>query len=116
MILNTLTFPIQCWLQILNEVNTFHHINIVIFFYKNILYFQYLCVSVNVKMVINQKSELLFQTVMGLLGIFGNMVSVVVLTSADMKNSFNLLLSCLAIIDILFIILAVLDYSIARGE
>ena len=33
-----------------------------------------------------------------------------------MKNSFNLLLSCLAVIDILFNILAVSDYAFFRGN
>ena len=59
---------------------------------------------------------LLLQTVIGSLGVVGNLVSIVVLTSSEMRNSFNLLLSCLASIDILFIILAVLDYSFARGS
>ena len=53
---------------------------------------------------------------MGVLGILGNIISIVVLTSRDMQNSFNLLLSCLATIDIVFIIIAVLDYSLARGN
>ena len=53
---------------------------------------------------------------MGVLGILGNIISIVVLTSRDMQNSFNLLLSCLATIDIVFIIIAVLDYSLARGS
>ena len=34
----------------------------------------------------------------------------------DMRNSFNLLLIVLAWFDIFFIIIAVLDYSVARGE
>ena len=33
-----------------------------------------------------------------------------------MRNSFNLLLIVLAWFDIFFIIIAVLDYSVARGE
>ena len=33
----------------------------------------------------------------------------------DMRNSFNLLLIVLAWFDIFFIIIAVLDYSVARG-
>ena len=52
----------------------------------------------------------------GSLGVLGNIISIIVLTSTEMRNSFNLLLSCLAFIDILFIIIAVLDYSLARGN
>ena len=36
--------------------------------------------------------------------------------SQDMRNSFNLLLIVLAWFDIFFIIIAVLDYSVARGD
>ena len=56
-----------------------------------------------------------FQTLVGVPGILGNIISIIVLTSKDMKNSFNLLLSCLAVIDILFNILAVSDYAFFRG-
>ena len=52
----------------------------------------------------------------GIPGILGNMISIVVLTSTEMKNSFNLLLSCLAVTDILFNILAISDYAFFRGR
>jgi len=58
--------------------------------------------------------EGVLMTVVGVPGILGNIISIIVLTSKDMKNSFNLLLSCLAVIDILFNILAVSDYAFFR--
>lgn len=57
-----------------------------------------------------------FKTVVGVPGILGNIISIVVLTSSEMKNSFNLLLSCLAVTDILFNILAISDYAFFRGR
>ena len=57
-----------------------------------------------------------FKTIVGVPGILGNIISIFVLTSKDMKNSFNLLLSCLAVIDILFNILAISDYAFFRGN
>ena len=56
------------------------------------------------------------KTLVGVPGILGNIISIVVLTSKDMKNSFNLLLSCLAVIDIIFNILAISDYAFVRGN
>jgi len=58
--------------------------------------------------------EGVLMTVVGIPGILGNIISIVVLTSTEMKNSFNLLLSCLAVTDILFNILAISDYAFFR--
>ena len=50
-----------------------------------------------------------------MIGIVGNILIILVLSTKDMRNSFNLLLIVLAWFDIFFIIIAVLDYSMARG-
>jgi hypothetical protein len=55
------------------------------------------------------------QAVVGFNGIIGNILIILVLSTKDMRNSFNLLLIVIAWFDILFIIIAVLDYSIAGG-
>jgi len=53
-------------------------------------------------------------SVVGVIGIVGNILTILVLSTKDMRNSFNLLLIVLAWFDIFFIIIAVLDYSVAR--
>ena len=57
----------------------------------------------------------MLQVVVALVGLMGNMMSVLVLSRDKMKNSFNCLLIILAMFDTVFIILVALDYSFARG-
>ena len=57
-----------------------------------------------------------FQTCVGTLGILGNLLIILVLSTKQMRNSFNLLLIVLSIFDILFTIIAILDYGMARGR
>ena len=47
-------------------------------------------------------------------GLFGNSFSIYILSSEDMKNSFNHLLIVLACLDNLFLTFCLLDYSMAR--
>ncbi|CAB4067152.1 unnamed protein product [Lepeophtheirus salmonis] len=54
-------------------------------------------------------------TVTGLIGIFGNALSVYILSKPDMYNSFNQLLITLSCLDTGFIFFALLDYSMARA-
>ena len=49
-------------------------------------------------------------------GLVGNLLSILVLSAHQMKNSFNKLLIALAIFDCVFIIFVVLDYSAIRGN
>ena len=57
----------------------------------------------------------MLQVVVAMVGLTGNMLSIMVLSREKMKNSFNCLLIILALFDTLFIILVTLDYSFARG-
>ena len=52
----------------------------------------------------------------GLVGLVGNVLSVVVLSARDMNNSFNKLLIALAVFDSTFIVFVVFDYTVVRGE
>ena len=57
----------------------------------------------------------MLQVVVALVGLMGNMMSVMILSRDKMKNSFNCLLIIIAMFDTVFIILVALDYSFARG-
>ena len=59
---------------------------------------------------------LFFQPILGLFGLVGNLLSILVLSAHQMKNSFNKLLIALAIFDSVFIIFVVLDYTFIRGN
>ena len=52
---------------------------------------------------------------MAIVGLIGNIMSVLVLSMEEMKNCFNSLLIVLAMFDTIFIILVTLDYSFVRG-
>merc|ERR1711892_1282838 len=52
--------------------------------------------------------------ILGLVGLIGNLLSILVLSAHEMTNSFNRLLIALAIFDSIFIIFVVLDYSFVR--
>ena len=58
----------------------------------------------------------MMQVIVGLFGIIGNSLSILVLTRANMRNSFNLLLAVLVCFDNTFIFFAVLDYACVRGN
>ena len=58
---------------------------------------------------------LIAQVVVAMVGLIGNMMSVLVLSMEEMKNCFNSLLIILAMFDIVFIVLVTFDYSFARG-
>jgi len=53
-------------------------------------------------------------TCVGSFGIVGNLLIILVLSTNEMRNSFNLLLIVLSSFDILFIFFAILDYGMAR--
>jgi len=46
----------------------------------------------------------------------GNILSIIILSKPDMYNSFNQLLIGLSTMDSIFIVLAILDYSLSRFE
>ena len=48
-------------------------------------------------------------------GLLGNLLSILILSAHQMRNSFNRLLVTLAIFDCVFIIFVVLDYTFIRG-
>lgn len=50
----------------------------------------------------------------GIIGLIGNILSIVILSKPDMYNSFNQLLITLSTMDSIFIILAIVDFSITR--
>ena len=52
----------------------------------------------------------------GLFGLLGNMLSISVLSSKDMNNSFYKLLLSLSVFDSVFITFVTLEYSFVRGE
>ena len=56
-----------------------------------------------------------FQPTLGLLGLVGNVLSILVLSSKEMNNFFNRLLIALTIFDSIFILFVILDYSFVRG-
>ena len=47
-------------------------------------------------------------------GLIGNCLSIMILCQPDMKNSFNQLLIALSTMDCVFIVLAIMDYSMMR--
>ncbi len=62
------------------------------------------------------KRQLHFRRVFlsGFFGLIGNTLSVLVLTKPNMHNSFNQLLVALSAFDSIFIVLAIVDYSVVR--
>ena len=54
------------------------------------------------------------QVSVSIFGFFGNTFSIFILSSEDMKNSFNHLLIVLACFDNIFLVFCLLDYSMAR--
>jgi len=52
--------------------------------------------------------------VVGSAGILGNLTTIIILSTREMRNSFNLLLTILSTCDILFTVIALMDYSLAR--
>ena len=59
--------------------------------------------------------EGVFTFIVGSLGLFGNLVSISVLSAKDMRNAFNILLIVLASVDSFLIGFAILDYSLIRA-
>ena len=57
----------------------------------------------------------ILQVLVAIVGLMGNIMSVLVLSLEEMKNCFNSLLIILAMFDTVFIILVTFDYSFARG-
>ncbi|XP_023349752.1 uncharacterized protein LOC111718403 [Eurytemora carolleeae] len=55
-------------------------------------------------------------TVVGCIGILGNLANIIILNSKSVSNFFNTLLSILSFSDLIFITLTVLDYSLIRGK
>ena len=53
-------------------------------------------------------------TITGTIGLFGNVLSIVILSKPDMYNAFNNLLIALSTTDSIFILLAIMDYSFTR--
>ena len=56
------------------------------------------------------------QTLIGSLGFIGNILAIIVLTSSEVRNSFNLMLACLATFDNIFILISILDYGLVRNN
>ena len=57
----------------------------------------------------------ILQTGVGVVGILGNILIILILSTKQMRNSFNILLIVLSIFDITFLIITILDYGLARG-
>ena len=53
--------------------------------------------------------------VVGVVGLAGNILSVVVLSGKEMSNTFNKLLITLAVFDTTLILFMVFDYTVLRG-
>ena len=51
-----------------------------------------------------------------MVGIFGNFFTILILSYAEMRNSFNDLLTFLSLFDIMFITITIIDYSLIRGK
>ena len=51
-----------------------------------------------------------------MVGIIGNFFTILILSYAEMRNSFNDLLTFLSLFDIMFITITIIDYSLIRGE
>ena len=56
-----------------------------------------------------------FQLLVGVFGIIGNVTSIFILSKLQTNNFFDSLLIALTIIDTIFIIFTIVDYSLARG-
>ena len=56
------------------------------------------------------------QTSVGIVGIIGNVITMMILSCGEMRNSFNDLLTFLSLFDIMFITITIMDYSLIRGE
>ena len=57
----------------------------------------------------------ILQTGVGVVGILGNILIILILSTKQMRNSFNVLLIVLSVFDITFLIITILDYGLARG-
>ena len=53
--------------------------------------------------------------IVGVVGLGGNLLSVVVLSAKEMSNSFNKLLITLTVFDSTLIVFMVFDYAVIRG-
>ena len=51
-----------------------------------------------------------------MVGIIGNFFTILILSYAEMRNSFNDLLTFLSLFDIMFITITIIDYSLIRGK
>ena len=56
------------------------------------------------------------QPLVGIFGLLGNGLSISVLSSKEMNNSFHKLLLSLAVFDSVFIIFVIFEYTFVRGE
>ena len=56
------------------------------------------------------------QVAVGSAGILGNLTTIIILSTREMRNSFNLLLTILSTCDILFTVIALMDYSLGTGD
>ena len=59
--------------------------------------------------------EIMSQTLIGSFGFIGNILAIMVLTSTEVRNSFNIMLACLATCDNIFILITLLDYGLIKN-
>ena len=57
-----------------------------------------------------------FQPLLGIFGLFGNLLTVTILSYKEMNNSFNKLIMVLAVFDSVFIIFVTFEYTFVRGK
>ena len=55
------------------------------------------------------------KTIVGVFGLLGNTFNIFILTSTEVRNTFNLMLACLSIFDNIFIIISILDYGLFKN-
>ena len=57
-----------------------------------------------------------FQTSLGVLGLFGNILSIIVISRIQITTFFDSLFITLCSVDSIFILFTIVDYSLARGD
>ena len=84
-------------------------------YYDRIYIIKY-CVISLIDSVITYYNLIMFQLVIGTFGLLGNIFSIIIFSSNEMKTPFNTLLVALAIFDSIFISFMVFDYAFIRGN
>ena len=70
---------------------------------------------IRIKFSTSMIPEWCFQPVIGAFGLLGNILTITVLSTKEMTNSFNKLILALSVFDSIFIIFVTFEYTLVRG-